>query len=143
MDGHMPLDVTDTISIADDELAVEFVRSSGPGGQNVNKVSTAVQLRFDVTHSPSLPEDVKLRLKTLAGSRMTREGVLVIDARRHRSQVQNRQDALERLTALIKQAAVRPRPRRKTRPTLASKTRRLDSKKRRSQTKRLRGQGDV
>ncbi|MCL2701414.1 MAG: aminoacyl-tRNA hydrolase [Phycisphaerae bacterium] len=132
------MQITPDISIDDGLLQWEFVRSGGPGGQNVNKVSTAVQLRFDLAAS-SLPADLKRRLATLAGKKLTAGGVLVIDARVHRSQAQNRQAALERLAALIAQAAVRPKPRRATKPTLASKRRRLDAKKHHAQTKRLRG----
>ncbi|HTS42279.1 MAG TPA: alternative ribosome rescue aminoacyl-tRNA hydrolase ArfB [Xanthobacteraceae bacterium] len=130
--------VTDTISIDESELIESFVRSSGPGGQNVNKLSTAVQLRFDVRHSPSLPNDVALRLIRIAGSRMTKDGVLVINAQRHRTQERNREDARERLVAMIREAAVRPVPRRATKPTAASRRERLESKKRRSGIKRLR-----
>jgi ribosome-associated protein len=136
------LRVNPTISIRDEELEIQFVRSSGPGGQNVNKVSTAVELRFNVTASPSLPDEVKLRLVRLAGSRMTHDGILIIDARRHRTQGRNRQDALDRLAELIRQAAYVPRRRRKTAPTHASRLRRLESKRRRSQVKRLRGAAD-
>jgi ribosome-associated protein len=130
--------VTDAIALDEREIEESFVRASGPGGQNVNKVASAVQLRFDVRRSPSLPNDVAVRLAKLAGRRMTQDGVLVITAQRLRSQEQNRQDALERLTALIRQAAVRPVPRRKTKPTLASKKRRLEGKSRRAQIKSLR-----
>ncbi len=126
------------ILIPEDELQWRFIRASGPGGQNVNKVSTAVQLRFDVAHSPSLPEQVRTRLMALAGQRMTDEGILVIDARRHRSQARNREDATERLSKLVRQAGERPTPRRKTQPTAASKRQRLQSKRRRGDTKRLR-----
>ena len=131
--------VTDTISLDESELEESFVRSSGPGGQNVNKLSTAVQLRFDVRHSPSLPYDVRARLERLAGARLTRDGVLVIIAQRHRTQGRNREDALERLLDLIRQAAVAPIKRRPTRPTKASRERRIEGKKRRSGIKRLRG----
>jgi ribosome-associated protein len=130
--------VTDDIALDEREIEENFVRASGPGGQNVNKVSSAVQLRFNVVASPSLPEPVRARLKTLAGRRLTQDGVLVITAQRFRSQEQNRQDALDRLIELIRRAAIRPTPRRKTRPTLASKRRRLESKSRRSQIKSLR-----
>jgi ribosome-associated protein len=133
--------VTDSISIDESELTEDFIRASGPGGQNVNKLSTAVQLRFDVRHSPSLPPDVRHRLEMLAGRRLTRDGVLVITAQQHRTQDRNRQDALDRLIVLIRQAAVRPKPRRPTRPTKASRTRRLEGKKRRGQVKVLRGKG--
>ncbi len=130
--------ITDKISIADEELHQQFVRASGPGGQNVNKVATAVQLHFDAVHSPSLPEEVRERLIRLAGKRMTKEGYLIIDARRFRTQEQNRKDAVARLTSLIRQAAQPPKIRKKTKPTLASKERRLESKHRRSRIKHLR-----
>lgn len=132
--------ITDTIGIEERELDERFVRASGPGGQNVNKVSTAVELRFDVRAS-SLPLDVKQRLMTLAGSRMTGEDVLLIDSREHRTQVQNREAARARLIALLQHAAVRPKKRRKTKPGKAAKERRLDSKKQRGQIKALRGRG--
>ena len=127
------------IELDEREIQEDFVRASGPGGQNVNKVSTAVQLRFDVAHSPSLPDPVRARLIKLAGRRLTLDGVLIIEAERYRSQRRNRDDALERLLALIREACEVETPRRPTRPTLASKKRRLDSKQRRGETKKLRG----
>ena len=130
--------ITDSISIDESELHESFVRSSGPGGQNVNKLSTAVQLRFDVRQSPSLPNDVAVRLMRLAGKRMTKDGVLVLIAQNHRTQERNRAEALERLIDLIRQAAVRPVPRRATKPTKASKQRRIESKKHRSGIKGMR-----
>ena len=132
------LRITPDISIDDSEIRMEFVRSDGPGGQNVNKVSTAVELRFDVAVNESLPPDVKQRLTKLAGRRISAAGVLVIRARRYRTQGRNRQDAVDRLIALIRRAATSPRPRRATKPTAASKRRRLDTKQRRSRTKQLR-----
>jgi ribosome-associated protein len=130
--------VTGHISIDEREIEENFVRASGPGGQNVNKLSTAVQLRFDVRHSPSLPDDVRGRLERLAGSRLTNDGVLVIIAQRHRTQARNRDDALDRLIDLIRQAAVRPIKRRPTRPTRASRERRIEGKKRRAGIKHMR-----
>lgn len=135
--GMIP--ITRAIVIDEKEIQESFVRASGPGGQSVNKVSTAVQLRFDIRHSPSLPEDVRERLIRLAGRRMHENGVWVIEARRFRTQERNRQDARERLIQLIRQAATKPKVRRKTQPTLPSKKRRLESKRHRSQIKRRRG----
>ena len=131
--------VTTTISLHENELEFSFVRSSGPGGQNVNKVATAVQLRFDVARSPSLPDDVRARLIARAGSKLTRDGVLMITARRFRTQERNRADAIDRLVEMIRSAATPPRRRRKTKPTRASKQVRVEEKRRRSATKRLRG----
>lgn len=130
--------ITDTLSIDEADIREEFIRASGPGGQNVNKVSTAVQLWFNVLHSPSLPDDVRQRLIRIAGKRVTGEGELVILARRYRTQEQNRQDALDRLIAMIRQATEKPRPRVKTRATKASKERRLEGKKQRGKTKQMR-----
>ena len=131
--------VTEHISISEDELGERFVRASGPGGQNVNKVSTAAQLRFDALRSPNLNSAIYLRLQTLAGRRMTRDGVVVISADRFRSQERNRQDALERLIALIREAAIPLRRRRPTKPSRGAKERRMQLKKRRSSIKKNRG----
>jgi ribosome-associated protein len=131
--------ITDTLSIPDEEIEESFVRSSGPGGQNVNKLSTAVQLRFDVRRSPSLQNDVALRLMRIAGKRLTKDGVLVLIAQNHRTQERNRAEARERLAELIRQALVRPVPRKATKPTRASKTKRLEGKKIRSDIKKMRG----
>ncbi|GIK08194.1 MAG: aminoacyl-tRNA hydrolase [Anaerolineaceae bacterium] len=124
------------------ELSFEYVRSSGPGGQNVNKVATAVQLRFDVTRSPSLSEEVKARLVKLAGKRVSADGILVIEAKRYRAQEQNRFDALERFYGLLKKASQRPRTRKPTSPTRASKERRLEGKRKRAEIKRSRQGND-
>ena len=133
--------ITDAIAIDESELSESFARASGPGGQNVNKVSSAVQLRFDVRNSPSLPNDVAVRLMRLAGKRLTKEGVIVIIAQAHRDQTRNRADARERLFDLIKQAAVRPKPRRATKVPKAQKRQRLESKKHRSGIKAMRRGG--
>lgn len=132
------LRISDTIAIDDSELEESFVRASGPGGQNVNKVSSAVQLRFDARRSPSLPNDVAVRLMRLAGSRLTKEGVIVIIAQEYRDQSRNREEARERLADLIRQAAVKPTPRRKTKVPKAAKRQRVDEKKRRGSIKNLR-----
>ena len=134
----MAIRITDEISIGESEIEESFVRASGPGGQNVNKLSTAVQMRFDVRRSPSLPNDVAVRLMRLAGKRLTKDGVLVIVAQNHRTQERNRAEALERLIALIQQAAIRPIPRRVTKPTKASREKRLEGKKIRSNIKGMR-----
>ena len=126
------------VHLPEDALSESFLAATGPGGQNVNKVATAVQLRFNVRNSPSLPTDVRARLEGLAGRRLTADGVLVITAQRHRTQERNREDALARLVELIRQATERPKPRRPTKPTFASKNRRLEAKSKRSQVKRLR-----
>lgn len=132
------MEITSSFHLPDSELHYEFVRSSGPGGQNVNKVATAVQLRFNVRNSPSLTEEVKARLVKLAGAKMTTDGVLVIEAKRYRTQEQNRADAELRLSAIIQKALFKPKRRRPTRPTLASKARRVEAKKKRGDVKRLR-----
>ncbi len=134
------IEVTPEILIPEDEINERFVRSAGPGGQNVNKVSTAVELRFDVRRSPSLPNDVAVRLMKLAGRRLTQDGVLVLSVMTHRSQERNRAEALQRLVDLVRQAAAPPPPpRKRTRPTLASRVRRVEGKVRRGGVKSLRG----
>jgi ribosome-associated protein len=132
------LPIAPGLAIDPREISLTFVRASGPGGQNVNKVATAAQLRFDVRHSPSLPPDVRARLERLAGSLLTSDGVLILDARRYRTQSQNRQDALDRFAALVRRALVPPKPRRKTRVPTGVREQRLESKKRAAQKKRLR-----
>jgi ribosome-associated protein len=134
------IEVTPTISISEDEVSERFIRSAGPGGQNVNKVSTAVELRFDVRRSPSLPNDVAIRLMKLGGRKITQDGVLVLVAMSHRTQERNRADALDRLLGLIREAAQPPPPpRKKTKPTLAAKKRRVEAKVRRGGVKSMRG----
>ena len=132
------MEITSNLTISDDEFQFSFIRASGPGGQNINKVATACQLRFNVIGSPSLPEDVRMRLLKLAGSRITNDGQLLIEAKRFRTQEKNRQDALERLAALVRRAAEKPKTRRQTQPTRASQQRRLAVKKHRGEIKRLR-----
>lgn len=132
--------ITKDIALDEDDICFNFIRSSGPGGQKVNKVSTAVQLRFDAAGS-SLPTEVRKRLERLAGHRITQEGVLIIDARRYRTQAQNRRDALERLVEIIRKAAAKPKPRLRTQPPLAAKERRMESKRRRAEIKRQRRVG--
>jgi ribosome-associated protein len=133
------IEITDHLSLGDDEIVERFVKASGPGGQHVNKTSSAVELRFDVRNSPSLPEDVKARLEGLAGSRLTQDGVLILFSQGTRSQEMNSQEVRERLVELVRRALHVPKPRKKTRPTYASKLKRLDGKSRRSGVKAMRG----
>jgi ribosome-associated protein len=132
------IEITPSLSIEESELSFDYIRSAGPGGQNVNKVSTAVQMRFDLEGSSSLPEDVKSRLHSLARNRITEEGVLIIEAHRFRTQEQNRADALARLVALIQQASEPPKPRKKTRPSAAARAKRVDEKRQRGVIKQMR-----
>ena len=132
--------ITDTIELDERDIKESFMRSSGPGGQNVNKVSTAVELRYDITKA-DLPYDLKIRLRTLAGRQLTREGILIIQSQEHRSQERNRETALTKFISILRRAAIKPRRRIATRPTRASTVRRLDSKTKRSRTKQLRGAG--
>jgi len=133
------LQITRRLAIDESELALVFIRSPGPGGQNVNKVASAVQLRFDVRRSPSLPDEVRERLTRLAGRRLSSAGVLILTGRRFRTQERNREDVLERFIALVRRAAIRPRARRPTQPTAVSRVRRMNEKRRRGEVKRGRG----
>ncbi len=137
------IEITRSIQIGDEEIELVYIRSPGPGGQNVNKVSSAVQLRFNVPSSPSIPPDVKQRLIKLAGRRITSEGVLIIEARQYRSQERNRQAALERMRRLIQQASAPPKPRHKTKPTHTSTLHRLETKRKRGEIKRIRGKSGI
>jgi ribosome-associated protein len=136
------IQVTSRLHILKDDISEDFIRASGPGGQNVNKVSTAVQLRFDLSGNRTLPDDVKAKAAKLAGSRLTLGGVIVLQADRHRTRERNREDAMERLLELLRKATEKPKPRKATRPTLGSKKRRLDAKKQRGQVKKMRGRID-
>lgn len=132
------IEITPSLSIDENEIQLDFIRSSGPGGQNVNKVASGVQLRFNIDSSATLPDDVKQRLHATARNRITEDGVLIIEAKRYRTQEQNREDALARLVSLLFQATQKPKPRRKTKPTLASQAERIEAKKRRGAIKRAR-----
>ena len=132
------INITPAISIDEKEIHLRFVRASGPGGQNVNKVATSVQLRFDVGNSPSIPGDVRVRLIRMAGRRITQDGILIIEARQFRTQERNREDAIGRLVSLIRRAVEKPKLRKKTRPSLAAKERRIEGKKKRGITKKMR-----
>ncbi len=136
--SFLMIPVTTNITLSDNEIKVSFTHASGPGGQNVNKVATAVKLTFDIVNSPSLPQDVKKRLQALGGRRVTKEGALIIDARRYRTQERNRQDAVDRLVSLVRNAASKPKPRKRTRPTRASREKRIQSKRNRSVVKQMR-----
>jgi ribosome-associated protein len=133
------IEITPTVSINENELDFTFIRAEGPGGQNINKVSTAVQLRFDIADSPSIPDDVKARLIKIAGRRITKNGILIIEARRYRTQEGNREDAIHRFIELIRRALIKPKRRKKTRPSQASQEKRLREKKHRGEIKRKRG----
>ena len=132
------IEISSAVSINEDEIQIDFVRASGPGGQNVNKVSTAAQLRFDIRGTASLAPDVKERLMRMAGSRVTEDGILIIEAKRYRTQEQNRADAIQRLVTLVQKALEKPKTRHKTRPTLASRQKRLQAKRQHGQKKHLR-----
>lgn len=132
------IEITPSLSIDENEIHFDFIRSSGPGGQNVNKVASGVQLRYNIAESTTLPDDVKQRLYRIARNRITEDGVLIIEAKRYRTQEQNRADAIARLAALISQATEKPKPRKKTRPSAAAQAERIAAKKRRSEIKRLR-----
>jgi ribosome-associated protein len=137
------IEITSGIAIDENEIQIDYVRSAGPGGQNVNKVASAAQLRFDVDSSPSLPDEVKRRLHTVARNRITAQGILIIEARRFRTQERNREDAIARLVALIFEATQAPKPRKRTKPSAAAQAERVAEKKRRSATKRTRRLGDA